>query len=166
MNRFTTGAALGALTVYLLDPDHGEKRRQKLQSVWRQNGEPAMGAGRAAVASLQPMVRRVTKEVGRGGGWAAVAGAAGRKEPRLGAGGVASVVMAAAFGGAAVYFFDPSTGKERRRRLLSSWRDKRQATLEAGQRTASEAAEGVKQVTGQAMTTVRNGMRKAQEKLT
>ena len=165
MNRLTTGAALGAITVYLFDPDHGEKRRRKVRSMWREKGEPAVGAGRAAVASVQPTVRRMTRNIGRGQGWAGVKGAVGRQERRLGAGSVAGAVTAAALGGAAVYFFDPDLGSGRRRRLLSLWREKRQRTLEASQRTASEAAEGVKLATGQAVTTVRNGVRKAQEKL-
>jgi hypothetical protein len=91
------------------------------------------------------------------------AGAADRR--RFAAGGVVGVVAMAALGGAAVYFLDPEGGRARRKRLLSIWQKKQKATMEVSQRTATEAVAGVKQVTGVAVTSVRNGVKRAQQTL-
>lgn len=162
MNRLMTGAALRAAAIF--DPHHGVRYRRRLQSVWREKGTPAVNAGRSAAASLEPIARRVRGKSTRKD-WRGVLGAGAADRLRFGAVGVLSVAAIAALGGAAVYFLDPDAGRVRRKRLLSTWQEKRQATMEASQRTATEAAAGVKQVTGVAVTSARNGVRKAQEKL-
>ena len=146
MKRLTVGMALGGLAVYLLDPQLGEERRDRLLSVWRVNRETASHAGRAAfeaVENARPLARRMTKMVGRRD-WAQ---ALGRGRPTVS---VPKVIAAAAVGGTLVYFLDPVNGPERRQRLLSAWREKRDSMLEAGIRAARQTAKAVKTQTGHA----------------
>jgi hypothetical protein len=45
MSRFTIGAALGGAAVYFFDPLQGEDRRQRVQSLWRENRDTALQVG-------------------------------------------------------------------------------------------------------------------------
>ncbi|MDQ6721324.1 MAG: YtxH domain-containing protein [Candidatus Dormibacteraeota bacterium] len=118
MNRLAVGAALGGLAVYLYDPELGEERRGRLSSLWQENRESALQAGRAAseaVESARPLARRMTKAMGRGD-WARALdrGRHATSLPRL--------IGAAAVGGLVVYFMDPVKGSERRLSALETGR--------------------------------------------
>lgn len=133
MNRLAVGAALGALAVYLYDPEMGGKRRDRLSSIWQENRDSALQAGRAAsetIESARPLARRVTKAMGRAD-WAR---ALDRSRP---AASLPRLIGAAAVGGVVVYFMDPVKGSERR---LSA--------LEAGRRAVRQLANAVKPLSG------------------
>ena len=133
MNRLAVGAALGALAVYLYDPELGGKRRDRLSSIWQENRDSALKAGRAAsetIESARPLARRMTKAVGRAD-WAQ---ALDRSRP---AASLPRLIGAAAVGGVVVYFMDPVKGSERR---LSA--------LEAGRRAVNQVANLVKPLPG------------------
>ena len=145
MKRLATGAALGGLAVYLFDPALGEQRRGRLSSLWQENRDTAVQAGRAAsqvAESARPMARRMTKAV-RSGEWA---GAFDRGRPA--ASSLPWLIGAIAIGGALVYFFAPVKGSERRQRLLTAWQEKQQSSLEAGRQAARKTADAVKPVVG------------------
>jgi gas vesicle protein len=133
MNRLTMGVALGGIAVYLFDPESGEERRERLLSLWRENRDSAVQAGRVvsqAAESARPLARRMTKAVGRGDWTDAV----DRVRPAVS---LPKLIGAAAIGGVLVYFLEPVHGSERRQRLLSY--------LEAaGRRAAQETANAVK----------------------
>jgi hypothetical protein len=129
MNRLAIGAALGGLAVYLYDPELGARRRDRLSSMWEENRDTALQAGRAAsdtFESARPMARRVTKAIGRAD-WASAFDRPRRAAtlPRL--------VGAAALGGIAVYFMDPTKGSERRLSALAAGRRVVQRVAEAVQ---------------------------------
>jgi hypothetical protein len=134
MNRLAIGAALGGLAVYLYDPELGEHRRGRLSSLWQENRNGALRAGRTAsqtIDSARPVARRITKAIGRGD-WAK---ALDRRRP---AASLPRLVVAAAFGAAVVYFMDPLKGAARR---LSA--------VGAGRRAVRRIADMVKVVPGQ-----------------
>jgi gas vesicle protein len=140
MNRLTMGAVLGGVTVFLFDPELGEDRRERLLSLWRENRDSAVQAGRAvsqAAESARPLARRMTEAVGRRD-WAE---AFDRGRPAVS---LPKLIGAAAIGGTLVYFLDPVKGAGRRQRVLSAWQEKRHSTLEAARRAARQAAEAVK----------------------
>jgi hypothetical protein len=125
MKRIALGAALGGLAVYLYDPELGERRRGRLSSLWQENRDGALQAGRTAseaIDSARPLARRITKAVGRGS-WPLVIerGRPAASLPRL--------IGAAALGGAVVYFMDPVKGSARR-----------MSALDAGRRVARQIA--------------------------
>jgi gas vesicle protein len=157
MKRLAVGSALGGLAVYLYDPQLGAVRRERLSSLWRENRETAVYAGRVAThaaesavnagrvaaqaaESARPVALRMTKAVSRGGSAAFDRGRRGNGLPWL--------LGAVAIGGAAVYFLTPVKGAERRQRLLSAWRESQHATMESGRQAARQAAGAVKPFAG------------------
>ena len=69
MDRVTIGAALGGAAVYFFDPQQGEDRRRRVQSLWRENRDTALEVGGGmsqAAESMRPLVRRVKRGLGRG----------------------------------------------------------------------------------------------------
>jgi gas vesicle protein len=140
MNRLTAGVVLGGLAVYLLDPELGEERRERLFSLWRENRGSAVQAGRAvsqAAESARPLARRMSKAVGRGD-WAEAfdRGRSSFSLPKL--------IGAAVIGGTLVYFLDPVKGSERRQWLLLAWQEKRHSMLEVSRQAARQATKAVK----------------------
>ena len=133
MDRITIGAALGGAAVYFLDPQQGEDRRRRVQSLWRENRDTAFEVGGGlseAAESVRPLVRRVKRGFRRGD-W--TEGGGPNWVP-----GVTGIIIGAALGGALMYFLDPENGPRRRQRVLSvKMRAKDAATL------ASEAVEEV-----------------------
>jgi hypothetical protein len=118
MKRIALGAALGGLAVYLYDPELGEMRRGRLSSLWRENRNSALQAGRTAsetIDSARPLARRITKAIGRGG-WPLVI-ERGRRATSL-----PTLIGAAAIGAAVVYFMDPVKGSARRMSALDAGR--------------------------------------------
>jgi len=112
------GAALGGLAVYLYDPELGENRRGRLFSLWRENRNSALQAGRTASEtfdSARPLARRITNAIGRGT-WPVVI-ERGRRGTSL-----SGLIGAAAIGGAVVYFMDPVKGSARRMSVLDTGR--------------------------------------------
>ena len=111
MKRLAMGAAVGSLAAYLFDPKLGAERRERLYSVWQDNKETAVQAGKTAsraVESARPVALRVTKAVGAGD-WAKMIA------PRRRSASLPKLLGAAAVGGALMYFLDPVRGPERRR---------------------------------------------------
>jgi hypothetical protein len=118
MKRIALGAALGGLAVYLYDPELGEDRRGRLSSLWRENRDTAMKAGRTAsetIDSARPLARRITRAVGRGS-WPVVIERGGRATT------VPGLIGAAAVGAAVVYFLDPVKGSARRMSAVDAGR--------------------------------------------
>jgi hypothetical protein len=118
MKRIALGAAMGGLAVYLYDPELGENRRERLSSLWRENRNSALKAGRTAsetIDSARPLARRITKAIGRGS-WPVVV-ERGRRGTIL-----PGLVGAAVIGGAVVYFMDPVKGSARRMSALDAGR--------------------------------------------
>ena len=133
MNRLTMGAVFGGLAVYLFDPESGEKRRERLISLWRENQDSAVQAGRVvsqAAESARPLARRMTKAVGRGD----LTKAFDRGGPAIS---LPKLLGAAAIGGTLVYFLDPAKGSERR-----------QSALDAGRGAVRQLATAVKPLLG------------------
>ena len=133
MDRITIGAALAGASVYFLDPQRGEDRRRRVQSLWRENRDTAFQVGgevSQAAESMRPLVRRVKRGFGRGD-W--TEGGGPNWVP-----GVTGIIIAAALGGALMYFLDPENGPGRRQRVLSVNLRAKHAANEA-----SEAAEEV-----------------------
>ncbi|MFI5460699.1 MAG: hypothetical protein ACHRXM_35240, partial [Isosphaerales bacterium] len=127
------GAALGGLAVYLYDPELGENRRGRLTSLWRENRDSALKAGRTAsetIDSARPLARRITKAIGRGS-WPVVV-ERGRRGTIL-----PGLFGAAVIGGAVVYFMDPVKGSVRR-----------MSALDAGHRAARQIVSIVEPVRG------------------
>ena len=134
MNRLAIGAALGGLAVYLYDPELGEMRRGRLSSLWRENRNSALQAGRTAsetIDSARPLARRITQAIGRGS-WPLVI-ERGRRASSL-----PVLIGAAAVGGAVVYFMDPVKGSARR-----------MSALDAGRRAVRQVASITEPVRGQ-----------------
>jgi len=118
MNRLAIGAALGGLAVYLYDPELGGGRRDRLSSIWQENRDTAMQAGRAAsgtIESARPFARRMTRAIGSTD-WASAF-----ERPRRAAT-LPRLIGAAALGGVAVYFMDPAKGSQRRLSALAAGR--------------------------------------------
>ena len=118
MKRKALGAALGGLAVFLYGPELGARRRQRLSSLWQENRNGALQAGRAAseaIDSGRPLARRITNAFGRGS-WPLVIerGRRATSLPRL--------IGAVALGGAVVYFVDPVKGSARRMSALDAGR--------------------------------------------
>lgn len=133
MKRIALGAALGGLAVYLYDPELGENRRGRLSSLWHENRDSALQAGRTAsetIDSARPLARRITKAIGRGN-WPLVI-ERGRRATSL-----PGLIGAAAVGGAVVYFMDPVKGSARRT-----------SALDAGRRAARQIADITEPVRG------------------
>jgi gas vesicle protein len=53
IKSFLAGAAVGAATVYLCDPDKGAARRQRVMSLWEANRDDVHAAARTTGAVLQ-----------------------------------------------------------------------------------------------------------------
>jgi gas vesicle protein len=118
MNRLAIGAALGGLAVYLYDPQLGSKRRERLSSLWDENREGVLQAGRVAsetIDSARPQVHRMTKAIGRTDWMQAL-------DSRRPASKLPMLLGAAAIGGVVAYFLDPLKGSGRRRSALESGR--------------------------------------------
>jgi hypothetical protein len=134
MSRFKIGVALGSAAVYFFDPQQGEDRRRRLQSLWRENRGTARevggGVSRAA-ESMRPLVRRMKRRV-ESGDWAEDAGA--NWAPA-----VTGIAVAAAIGGALVYFLDAQDGLGRRQRILTFLAGKKH-TFDDGFRTVRKGA--------------------------
>lgn len=133
MKRIAFGAALGGLAVYLYDPELGENRRGRLSSLWRENRNSALQAGRTASESIDaagPLARRIKKAIGRRS-WPVVIDR-GRRATTL-----PGLIGAAAIGGAVVYFMDPVKGSARR-----------MSALDAGRAVARRIADLVEPVRG------------------
>ena len=114
MKRMTIGAALGGAAMYLFDPQQGEDRRRRIQSLWHENRDTALEVGGGvsqAAESMRPLVRRMKRRL-EGGDWANDDGP--NWVPV-----VTGVVVATAFAGALVYFLDPENGPARRQRVVS-----------------------------------------------
>jgi hypothetical protein len=129
MNRLAIGAALGGLAVYLYDPELGGRRRDRLSSIWQENRDTALQAGRAAsdtIESARPFARRVSSAIGRTD-WANAL-----ERPRRAAT-LPRLIGAAALGGVAVYFMDPTKGSQRRMSALAAGRRAVQRVADAVQ---------------------------------
>ena len=116
MNRIAIGAALGGLAVYLYDPELGEHRRGRLSSLWQENRNGVLEAGRTAsqtIDSARPVARRITKAISRRD-WPLVID---RGQPAVS---LPGLIGAAAFGGAVVYFMDPVKGSARRLQAMGT----------------------------------------------
>jgi hypothetical protein len=134
MNRLALGAALGGLAVYLYDPAQGARRRDRMASVWDENRENALKAGRAAsetIQSARPLARRMTEAVGRTD-WTQALDRSRRPALSL-----PKLIGAAVVGGVFVYFMDPIKGSERRMSVMA-----------AGRRTVQQVANAVKPLPG------------------
>ena len=137
MNRMTIGAALGGAAMYLFDPQQGEDRRRRIQSLWRENRDTALEVGGGvsqAAESMRPLVRRMKRGLERrdwaeddGPNWVPV---------------VTGIVVSTAFGGALVYFLDPENGLVRRQRVVSFF-GKQRGALKGGFRSVQKAAKTV-----------------------
>jgi len=137
MNRMTIGAALGGAAMYFFDPQQGEDRRRRIQSLWRKNRDTALevGGGVSQTAeSMRPLVRRMKRGLERrdwaeddGPNWVPV---------------VTGIVVSTAFGGALVYFLDPENGLVRRQRVVSFFGEL-QGALKGGFRSVQKAAKTV-----------------------
>jgi hypothetical protein len=112
------GAALGGLAAYLYDPELGEIRRGRLSSLWDENRNAVLRAGRDAsetVESARPVARRLTKAIGSAKWPSRIArGRSAVSWPTL--------MGAAVVGGALVYFMDPVNGPARRLQVLGTSR--------------------------------------------
>lgn len=138
MNRMTIGAALGGAAMYFFDPQQGEDRRGRIQSLWRANRDTALEVGGGvsqAAESMRPLVRRMKRGLeradwaeGNGSNWVPV---------------LTGVVVAAAFGGALVYFLDPENGLVRRQRVVSFYGEQ-QGALKGRVRSVQKAAKTVR----------------------
>jgi hypothetical protein len=114
MKRVTIGAALGGAAMYFFDPQQGEDRRRRIQSLWHENRDTALEVGGGvsqAAESMRPLVRRMKRGLERGD-WVEDDGP--NWVPL-----VTGVVVSTAFGGALVYFLDPENGLVRRQRVVS-----------------------------------------------
>ena len=138
MSRFTLGAALGGAAVFFFDPEHGEDRRGRLHSLWRENRDTAqqVGAGVSQAAeTMRPLVRRVKRGLEQRD-WAEAARA--RWVP-----GVAGVLVASTFGAGLIYFLDPQNGPARRRRVIA-FLGEEQGAVKHGFRSVQKAAGAVR----------------------
>jgi len=138
MSRFTIGMAVGGAAVYFFDPQQGEDRRRRVQSLWRENRDTAnqVGAGVSQAAeSMRPMVRRMRRGLEQRD-WSDDAAASWR--PAL-----AGIFVASAVGGSLVYLLDPQNGSVRRKRILT-FLGERQSALKQQIRNVQDAAETVK----------------------
>jgi hypothetical protein len=137
MSRFKIGVALGSAAVYFFDPQQGEDRRRRVQSLWRENRGTALevgdGVSRAA-ESMRPLVRRMKRRVEQGD-WSEGAGA--KWVPA-----VMGIAVATAVGGALVYFLDAQEGLVRRQRVRTFVAGQ-QVAVEGGFRSAQKAAKHV-----------------------
>ena len=155
MKRLAIGAALGGLAVYLFDRELGEDRRERAFSLWRENLDSAVQAGRAAsqaAESARPLAGRMTKAVGRGD-WAE---AFNRGRPAVS---LPKLIGAAVIGGTLVYILDPVRGSERRQWLLS-WLEAagRQAARQTTKAVKPQAG-GVRDEVGDAVEGVKSKVR-------
>jgi gas vesicle protein len=57
------GAAVGGALVYFLDPDQGQRRRERVRSWWEQNREPVMNTAAAAASTAQARVNETSAMV-------------------------------------------------------------------------------------------------------
>jgi hypothetical protein len=134
MSRFKIGVALGSAAVYFLDPQQGEDRRRRVQSLWRENRGTAQEVGGGvskAAESMRPLVRRMKRGLEQrdwaedaGANWVPVA---------------TGIAVATAVGGALVYFLDPQNGLGRRLRFRTFVAGRQDAVNE-GFRTVQKAA--------------------------
>jgi hypothetical protein len=138
MNRMAIGAALGAAAMYFFDPQQGEDRRGRIQSLWRENRDTALEVGGGvsqAAESMRPLVRRMKRGLERGH-WAEYDGP--NWVPV-----VTGIFVATALGGALVYFLDPENGLVRRQRVVS-FVGEQQGALKGGFRSVQKAAKTVR----------------------
>ncbi|HSP10159.1 MAG TPA: hypothetical protein VLU92_11245 [Candidatus Dormibacteraeota bacterium] len=138
MKRMTIGAALGGAAMYLLDPQQGEDRRRRMQSLWQDNRDTALEVGNGvsqAAESMGPLVRRMKRGLERGD-WAEDDGP--KWVPV-----VTGVVVATALGGALVYFLDSENGPRRRQRVVSFFEEQQRA-LKGRFRSVQKAANTVR----------------------
>lgn len=159
MSRFQIGVALGAAAVYFFDPQNGEDRRRRVESLWRENRDTARQFGRGvthAAESMRPVAGRVKHRIERGT-WSEDNGAGWM--PAFG-----GVVAATALGGALAYFLDPQNGPARRQRVVKLVRGE-QGPVKEGFRSVRKAAGSVgpwaRQAAGEASTVVHEVKAKA-----
>jgi gas vesicle protein len=134
MSRFQIGVALGAAAVYFFDPQNGEGRRRRVESLWRENRDTARQVGSGvthAAESMRPLAGRVKHRIDRGS-WSEDNGASW--VPAFG-----GVVAATALGGTLAYFLDPQSGPARRKRVLTFVREE-QGPVKEGFRSVRKAA--------------------------
>ncbi len=152
MKRVAIAAALGGAAVYFFDPQRGEDRRRRAQSLWRKNRDTALevesGVAQAA-ESMRPLVRRMKRGVGRGD-WAEGGG------PNWGLR-VTGTILAAALVGSIVFFLDPENGLVRRQRVLSFLMERQDAFKESfgnAEKAASTTKSDAKQAVDEASEAV------------
>jgi gas vesicle protein len=64
MRRILFGAIIGGAAVYLLDPEHGPRRRARLRAGWEQNREPILNTASKTAATAQESVSQFTDQAG------------------------------------------------------------------------------------------------------
>lgn len=134
MSRFKIGVVLGSAAVYFFDPQQGEDRRRRVQSLWRENRDTAREVGGGvskAAESMRPLARRMRRGLQQRH-WAEDAGASWAPA-------VTGIAFATAFSAALVYFLDQKSGLVRRQRVLTFLAGKQDA-FEGGFRGVQEAA--------------------------
>jgi gas vesicle protein len=62
--RMLFGAVVGGTLVYLLDPQHGARRRQRVVAWWEQNREPVLNTAASAASTAQATVNETSARVG------------------------------------------------------------------------------------------------------
>jgi gas vesicle protein len=62
--RMLFGAVVGGTLVYLLDPEHGAQRRERLRGWWEQNREPVLNTAATAASTAQARVNETSARVG------------------------------------------------------------------------------------------------------
>jgi gas vesicle protein len=58
------GAVVGGTLVYLLDPQNGAQRRERLLGWWEQNREPVLNTAASAASTAQARVNETSARVG------------------------------------------------------------------------------------------------------
>ncbi|HEY4025362.1 MAG TPA: YtxH domain-containing protein [Candidatus Dormibacteraeota bacterium] len=62
--RVLFGAVVGGTLVYLLDPQHGARRRERLRAWWEQNREPMLNTASSAASTAQARMSETSARVG------------------------------------------------------------------------------------------------------
>jgi gas vesicle protein len=62
--RMLFGVAVGGALVYLLDPQHGAQRRERVRMWWEQNREPVLNTATSAANTAQAKVSETSARVG------------------------------------------------------------------------------------------------------
>ena len=134
MSRFKIGVVLGSAAAYFFDPQQGDDRRRRVQSLWRENRDSAREVGGGvskAAESMRPFARRIRRGLQQRN-WAEDAGA--NWAPA-----VTGIAVATAFGATLVYFLDQKSGLVRRQRVLT-FLARTQDAFETGFRSVEKTA--------------------------